>query len=194
MPPDAPSAATPRDPGASPGSPRRAGKSSTQGKQLADKQSRAAPAGADKELKITQVARERSDGQGAPGAKKNMQAMFKEEAGMYAQPTDKLGNFDHHPDKQWQQRSELDSGHNEAHDDHDHEENYEYDEDELDNWGSDMEMQERPNCLSKCLRKIKADYMIDPDNKKLRAFHLIVALTFYMDVIVTSLMIGNYDY
>lgn len=36
--------------------------------------------------------------------------------------------------------------------------------------------------------------MIDPDNKKLRAFHMVVALSFYIDVIVTSLMIGNYDY
>lgn len=62
------------------------------------------------------------------------------------------------------------------------------------NWSSDNDLQERPNCWSKCLRKIKTDYMIDPDNKKLRAFHMVVALSFYIDVIVTSLMIGNYDY
>ena len=36
--------------------------------------------------------------------------------------------------------------------------------------------------------------MIDPDNKRLRTFHLLLALTFYVDVIVTSLMIGNYDF
>ena len=165
-----------------------------QSKQLVDKQSRPAPAAGDKDLKITQVVRERSDGQGAPVTKKNMQAMFKEDASLFGQPADKPGNFDHHQEKQWQQRIDLDSGQNEAQDDQDNEENYEFDEDELDKWGSDTEMQERPNCLSKCLRKIKTDYMIDPDNKKLRAFHLIVALTFYVDVIVTSLMIGNYDY
>jgi len=79
----------------------------------------------------------------------------------------------------------------------DNEENEDYDDD-LDNWGSETEPPEKPNCLSKCLKKIKQkikeDYMIDPDNKKLRTFHLLLALTFYVDIIMTSLMIGNYDF
>ena len=79
----------------------------------------------------------------------------------------------------------------------DNEENGDYDDD-LDNWGSETEPPEKPNCLSKCLKKIKQkikeDYMIDPDNKKLRTFHLLLALTFYVDIIMTSLMIGNYDF
>lgn len=79
----------------------------------------------------------------------------------------------------------------------DNEENEDYDDD-LDNWGSETEPPEKPNCLSKGLKKIKQkikeDYMIDPDNKKLRTFHLLLALTFYVDIIMTSLMIGNYDF
>jgi len=67
-----------------------------QSKQLVDKQSRPAPTAGDKDLKITQVVRERSDGQGAPVTKKNMQAMFKEDASLFGQPADKPGNFDHH--------------------------------------------------------------------------------------------------
>ena len=34
--------------------------------------------------------------------------------------------------------------------------------------------------------------LISPDNKKLRAFHIILALIFYLDIIVTSLLMGQY--
>lgn len=67
-------------------------------------------------------------------------------------------------------------------------------EEELDNSASETEIIEKPNCFSKCLYKIKVGYMIDPENRKLKHFHMIFALSFYADVIMTSLMIGNYDF
>ena len=36
--------------------------------------------------------------------------------------------------------------------------------------------------------------MIDPENKRLILFHLIVSLTFYVDIFVTSLLIANYNF
>ena len=36
--------------------------------------------------------------------------------------------------------------------------------------------------------------MIDPENKKLRYFHIILALSFYVDIFMTSLLFGNYEY
>lgn len=36
--------------------------------------------------------------------------------------------------------------------------------------------------------------MIPPDNKKLRIFHIMIAFVFYFDVIITSIMMGNYEY
>ena len=36
--------------------------------------------------------------------------------------------------------------------------------------------------------------MIEPENKKLRYFHIILALSFYVDIFVTSLLFANYEY
>ena len=35
--------------------------------------------------------------------------------------------------------------------------------------------------------------MITPENKKLRLFHVILALIFYIDIIITSLLMGVYN-
>lgn len=36
--------------------------------------------------------------------------------------------------------------------------------------------------------------MIDPKNPKLKKFHLLVSLTLYMDFLMTSFIVGNYNF
>jgi hypothetical protein len=36
--------------------------------------------------------------------------------------------------------------------------------------------------------------MIEPINRKLKIFHLILAITMYIDMFMTSLLIGNYRF
>lgn len=48
-------------------------------------------------------------------------------------------------------------------------------------------------CMTRFKEKMVM-FMIPPDNKKLRVFHIILAIIFYIDIIMTSLMMGNYHY
>lgn len=38
------------------------------------------------------------------------------------------------------------------------------------------------------------NYMIEPQNRKLKIFHLILSVTMYVDICMTSLLIGNYRF
>ena len=42
--------------------------------------------------------------------------------------------------------------------------------------------------------KFRERYMIDPSNTKLKKFHLLVSFSYYFDFILTSFLVGNYEF
>lgn len=76
-------------------------------------------------------------------------------------------------------------------------------EDQYDEEGEDYEYyhlsedellgHKKPRCLKKLEEKLQT-LMIEPKNPKLRVFHLILAFTFYVDVLMTSFLISNYTF
>lgn len=66
---------------------------------------------------------------------------------------------------------------------------YEVSEDEQPNYSLSFEVDQ--TCTTRIRDKMRK-LMITPENKKLRLFHVLLALIFYIDIIITSLLMGLY--
>ena len=60
--------------------------------------------------------------------------------------------------------------------------------------GEDMVLQKskEPNLCQKIGKKLDK-FMIKPDHKKLKIFHIILAFSLFIDIFITSFLIGNYN-
>ena len=57
----------------------------------------------------------------------------------------------------------------------------------------EVEEEEIQTPASRCKDRM-SKLMISPDNKRLKNIHLVVSFTYFLDLIVTSLMLGNYRF
>lgn len=55
------------------------------------------------------------------------------------------------------------------------------------------EAYKKPSCMNKIQTMLK-NLMIEPKNRKLRNFHLLLAICFYIDFFLTGFLIGNYPF
>lgn len=70
----------------------------------------------------------------------------------------------------------------------------ELESDEFDDHGEEEPIEpEKPNCLQRLNERISR-YLIDPYSRKMKLFQTVVAVTFYFDILITCLLIGNYNF